>query len=734
MEENIDEIFDTNRTGKNVKHAKPKNNKNKKVILIIALIVLLLSVAVLVIKILLKDREPVSKENLVYSEFNPLISKLNDETYYIFGAKKDISFKITKQDKFSYQILDEEGTEIKTEIENDKDNSIIKAPEELYTPGKTYTLKIENGLFTDDELKSAKKIIFNITRPSANKYELKENVIVIDNANIENNKLKTQEVYKENDIIAIRQDGKIINSFKINKVNSDGTYDLTNPKTDEVFESIDYYGMEKINLSSFETNKELNAYLINKIQNQLVKYLADTVYAKENIEIKKPKWDKKTNQLKLSVIIDAPENTKLFENSILKQHKSDIEIFVAVSANLYKDVTLDKYDYAISMEYTFNNKVTLTSTNDKIVELNDNVRNNKTDYDATWLNEEYTKIENDKMDINKSFGKNIVYTEIPGLNIAFDFNFIINSDIKTILDGNMAGKMTTSAGINSNKDIYGNIIMTSQGNITSIGDGNTSIGYAAKTTLSYLDNLKLEANIIPVMHIESKSDIKDDSDKENIKITYEVKSNNVFNNSYNLDGIVNGDKVSKKIYDNKQELKTYEKKAEFTKKKEKKEEEFKYTAEEVRQKITEAYNELNSKGEWVINGGSIIMAFKSNKTIDVDNNKLIATWTYDGSATYTCSYDYLNKNMKCNNFKETQDYIKNACNAFHDDYLNYQETGEIDNEDAAEWENLYDSLESCYYEIILETEPKNYNEDFTKILDKAELTEKDLGVLKKTEE
>ena len=90
--------------------------------------------------------------------------------------------------------------------------------------------------------------------------------------------------------------------------------------------------------------------------------------------------------------------------------------------------------------------------------------------------------------------------------------------------------------------------------------------------------------------------------------------------------------------------------------------------------------------------------------------------------------------MKCNNFKETQDYIKNACNAFHDDYLNYQETGEIENEDAAEWENLYDSLESCYYEIILETEPKDYNEDFTKILDKAELTEKDLGVLNKTEE
>ena len=78
MEENIDEIFDTNKTVKNVKHAKPKNNKNKKVILIIALTMLLLSVAVLVIKILLKDREPVSKENLVYSEFNPLISKLND--------------------------------------------------------------------------------------------------------------------------------------------------------------------------------------------------------------------------------------------------------------------------------------------------------------------------------------------------------------------------------------------------------------------------------------------------------------------------------------------------------------------------------------------------------------------------------------------------------------------------------------------------------------------------------
>ena len=86
--------------------------------------------------------------------------------------------------------------------------------------------------------------------------------------------------------------------------------------------------------------------------------------------------------------------------------------------------------------------------------------------------------------------------------------------------------------------------------------------------------------------------------------------------------------------------------------------------------------------------------------------------------------------MSCDNYNAAKEYIKNVCDGFHDDYLNYIETGESDNDDAAEWPNLYDSLETCYYEIISNEEPKNYSEDFNKILNQAKLTEADLEVLK----
>ena len=725
MEENnlnVDEIFDT---GKGVNKTKKRTPKKRKIFIIIPLIIIILSVVVLLIK-LLKNDEPESKENLIYSEFEPLISKIDEDTYYIFGAKKDTSFKVNKKDNFTYQILDENNNNIMTELVNNDEDSIIKAPDELYTPGKTYTIKINNGTFSSDELKEAKKIIFNVARPAANNYALKEGTIAIDDIKIENDKLTTKETLKENDIVASKNDKKIINCYKITKVNADGTYSFINPKLDEVFDIIDYYGMEKINLSAFATNDELSAYLVNTVGNNLTKYFANTVYAKENIEINKPTWNKKNNELRLSIIIEAPENTKLFDRNI-KDHKTNIELYMSISANLYKDVSLDNYNYAIALNYTLNNKVNFENIDKRIIELDESIRKDKTDYDAKWLISDYEKIDNDIIDINKSLGNNIIYTEVPGLNLSFDLGFIINSDIKTILDGNMSGKIKTTMGIDSQENIYGSYMSTMQGNSTMIGENNVNLGYNSKVALSFLDAVYLESNLNPIMHIESKSDIKE----EDKKITYEVKGKTIFNTTYNLNGLVDNKKIEKKIYNNKEELKEYEKKIEFTNKEEKKEEkEYKYTKEEIRQKLKSAYDELNNNEEWTTSGGSIMIEFRGIKTIDVDNNKLINTVTYDGNTTYTCGYNYIDKTMSCDNYNAAKEYIKNVCDGFHDDYLNYIETGESDNDDAAEWPNLYDSLETCYYEIISNEEPKNYSEDFNKILNQAKLTEADLEVLK----
>ena len=736
MKENdfsIDEVFDTRKSTDKSNESKAKKHKrpvNKKIFIICG-IVLALIIAALIMYFIM-HKKPVPKENLVYTEFDPLITKLDDETFYIFGAKRDTKFEVVPSDNFSYQILDEEGNEISTNKENKNDKLIITAPNESYKEGQSYTIKINNGTFASNDLKEAKKIVFSIARPAANNYTIKDTVITLDNPKIENNKLVSTEEYKENDIIVATNKNKVIDSYKITKVNSDGTYDLTNPQIGEVFDTIDYYGMEKLNLSAFATNEELKNYLINTISKHILDSLVDTVYAKESIEIKEPVWNQKTQSLSFSVIIDAKENTKLFESSVLKNHQANVELYINVKANLYKNVTLTNYDYALSLEYTINNKININSIDNKIIELNDNIRNNKKDYDATWLLTDYSKIVNDKVEISKSLGNVIIQTDIPNLSVSLNPNFIMNTDLKAIINGNASGKIITTAGINSKKTLYGNIVFNGQGDGTSIGDGNIFTGFALNSSIKFL-NMKLDSNLNTLAYIESKADIKEkdnNDDKENKTINYEIKADIGYNINYNLTATIDAEKLNKKIFDNKKVLKTYEKQSTFTKQKEQKEETNKYTAEEVREKLKTAYNEIGEQEEWTVRGGAITVSFISEKTIDVDNNKLINTVTYDGSTSYTCNYDYLNKTINCDNFESTQNYIKNACDILHDDYLNYLETGEADNEDAIEWENLYDSLDSCYYETITKNAPTDYKEDFDKILNQAKLSDADLEVLK----
>ncbi len=741
MEENeifIDEVFDTGKgVGKNTRKERNKNRHiDKKKLFITLGIIIFLSILCLVVYLIVNNR-PTTKENLVYSEFDPLITKLDDETYYIFGAKSDITFEVSPKENFSYQILDD-NTEILTDKETKDNKVIIKFPSNSYTSGKTYTLKITNGSFTNDSFKNGKKIIFSIARPSSNSYTLKDDVKIIDDPKIENNKLTTSNTYKQNDLIAIRNNGKMIAGYKIAKVNNDGTYDLTTPQIDEIFSHIDYYGMEGLNLSAFATNEELQTYLINSINKSILASLVDTTYAKENIEIKEPVWDKKSQSLSFSIIIDSKENTKLLGDNILKNHKTKTELYVSVKANLYKDISLTNYNYALSLEYTINNKANFTSTNKQIVELNDNLKNNKKDYDATWLLSDYSKITNDKIKIEKSLGNILILTEVPGLNISFNPNFTMNTDIKGIFDGNVSGKITTTSGIDSHSGLYGNFSFNGQGDGTTIGDGNISFGFTSKTTLNFFD-ITLESNFNSTMYIDSKSTIKEKAnkdDKDTKIISYEVKADIGYNGIYNLNATANDEKLTKKITDSKKVLKPYQKQIEFTKTKEKKEEKkekvFKYTAEEVKQKLTAAYDELAANEEWSLNGGSVTVGFRYEKTIDVNNNKFVTTWTYDNSVSYTCSYDYLNKTMSCSNFENAQNYVKNTCDILHADYLNYLETGEVDNDDAMEWENLYDDIESCYYETIDRNEPTNYQEDIDKILTQAKLTENDLEVLKQS--
>ena len=698
-------------------------NDTKKKLIIYACIIIIIGIISIGIIILFKHTDKSPEKNLIYHEFEPLISKIDDETYYIFGAKKDISFEITPNDNFSYKLIDEDGNELLIDVVN----NVIKAPNDGYKDGTRYELTITNATFKDEKIKNAKKIIFNTIRPTIGGYTFSDNVKTQNDNNykIENDILTTSNKYELNDIVAIIKDNKV---YKITKVNNDNTYQVTIPKIEEVFKDIDYYGMEKVNLSSFVIDDKLKMYMMNIVKNSLIK----TVYAKENVEIKEAVWDDSNQTLNLTINITSNEKTNIFTSS-LNSHKLIAEMNITISANIYKDITIKHSEYALELNYEYNYKFNLKNNSDKINNLNNNFTNNIHENDLTWLLNDYSKIANDKLSNNINLGKTIVNTEVIGTNIELDLGLILDIDAKTIMNSSLSGNLNVTTGFN-NLDNYQNYIVVNSGEFSSIGNNNNRVGYYSNIVLTSLDKTDINSSINTLMYMDSTETIN--SKDNNKEAEYEVNGEN---GNY-LKITIN----DKNIIDKKLSVKTYNKKYTLVdnKKEEKKEEKpiespeekppivYKYTKEEIKRKLQTAYDELASLDTWTMRGGTFLIDFKSNKIIDVENNIFSAIYTYDGSVSYNCDYDYINKSMKCTNYNETKSYIKNICDEAYNDYQNFLVTGEIENEDNEEWENIYDSMDACYYEIIPSTEPLNFDEDFNKILTKANLTIQDLDVLK----
>ena len=53
---------------------------------------------------------------------------INDESYYMFGVNKDISFKIVKEENFSYKLVDRNNKEIDVSVIEEDNTATIMAP------------------------------------------------------------------------------------------------------------------------------------------------------------------------------------------------------------------------------------------------------------------------------------------------------------------------------------------------------------------------------------------------------------------------------------------------------------------------------------------------------------------------------------------------------------------------------------------------------------------------------
>lgn len=711
-----------------------KKRLNQKFLLIISIV---LVITILVIIVLFKIKSNQKVDNLVYEEFDAIGGKIDDNQYYIFGAKNDITFKVEKQDNFSYKIYDQDKKNVAFNCTEEDNILTIKYPYEFYDYGKTYYLEIENGKFLDDKYKDYNKIIFNVARPAKQSYTLNDNVINVNKKDItiDGNIIKTNNEYKDNDIIVVYDNEDIMEAYKIVKKKDNNQYEYVIPNMKEIFKEIDYYGKEKINLANFENDSNFNLFLMSTIKEKVLNGLASTVYAKENVTINKPIWNKKEQCLDVGITIDM-NNSKDF----LANHNTNIELTLSVSIDLYRNITIDNYDYALIINYKTKVNSNLKYINNDFNTFYETIKNkDKIDnFDTKWIEKNYSKLSNDKIKIDKSLGNINVPTKVPGLSLLLDLGVLFDIDTKCIITSSLSSDNTLVVGYNDNVGIYKDYTFNNNSSISFIGEDNSKIGSTINTNLYFLNIHKLNTKIMNGLFTNGKSTVTvDKKDDKDIGITFDISSNSGFYGKY----LVSANSTEETtLFENQESIAKYEKKFKLLKKQEeeKKDESsdenkvtYKYTSEQVREMLQQGYNSIKDKGEWNSSMGTMIIDLNTNKTIDVNKNEFVATWNYNnGAVSYSCTYNYVDNTMKCDNFDGSQNYIKDICNNLYNEYLKYQETGETEIDEAMEWEDMYGDLDSCYYEAISVTEPTDFKDDIKKILNETSLTFEDLEVLK----
>ena len=710
-----------------------KGKLNQKYLLIISIILIIILITIVV---LFKIKSNQKVDNLVYEEFDAIGGKIDDNQYYIFGAKNDITFKVEKKDNFSYKIFDQDKNEVIVNT-NEQDNILtIKYPNDFYDYGKLYYLEIENGTFLDNKYKDYNKIIFSIARPAKQSYTLNDNIINVNvnNITVGDKLIKTNNEYKDDDIILVYDNEEILKAYKIVKKKDNNQYEYVIPNMKEIFKDIDYYGKERINLDTFENDSNFNLFLISTIKEKILNSLASTVYAKENVTINKPVWNKREQCLDVGITIDMNNS-----NEFLANHNTKIELTLSVSIDLYRNITIDNYDCALVINYKTNVNSNLKHINNdfnnfyEIIKDKDKIDN----FDTKWIEENYGKLSNDIVKIDKSLGNANVPTKVPGLYLSLDLGVLFDIDTKSIITSSLTSDNTLVVGYN-NVGIYKDYTFNNNSSINFIGEDNSKIGSTINTNLDFLNIYKLNTKLMNGLYTNGKSTVTvDKKDDKDISITFDISGNSGFYGKY----LVSTNSTEEtNLFDNQEAIAKYEKKVKLLKKQEeeKKDERsdenkvtYKYTSDQVRKMLQQGYDSLKDKGEWNSSMGTMIIDLKTNKTIDVNKNEFTATWNYNYEASsYSCTYNYVDNTMKCDNFEESQNYIKGICNNLYNEYLKYQKTGETEIDEAMEWEDMYGELDSCYYEAISVNEPTDFKDDIKRILDEASLTFEDLEVLK----
>ena len=212
---------------------------------------------------------------------------MEDGTYYVQDAPNNIRFQVTSEDNSLYRITNSNGEKVSSKIVADNGKKFIQA-ENNYNEGETYLLELSEGInFTDNAIKYAKTLKFNITEREKSDYELNENVkrdINTSNLQVqENNGVKTVDIsnteYKTNDILIINNYPYKIDSIENNIAS------LSKPDLSDIYKDLDLHKKDNINFNNIEINDEFKDQIEVGIRNsEFYKLLESEVYAAEDVK------------------------------------------------------------------------------------------------------------------------------------------------------------------------------------------------------------------------------------------------------------------------------------------------------------------------------------------------------------------------------------------------------------------------------------------------------------------
>lgn len=467
-----------------------KNNKKLYALLIFIVIVLITCISAEAYIYLKNNSKSDSLNSLKY------VGILEDGTYYISKAPKNIRFQINSTDNSSYILKDEKENIIETRIISEKGKNLIETVNN-YNEGETYYLELVNTNFTEERFKDAKKVKFKIEEPEKANYTLSDKVkFVSSDMEIQNQDgVKTivlnNNEYSPNDILIKGNENEFNDAYKISEI-KDGVAYLVAPEIAEIYEDIDLYKEYQVNFQNVEINEEFKDQIkVGVKKSALYQFLVNESYAADNTDVNIT-VDKGDNNIKIGITITVPASGRAFLGiPALANHDVNFNFTIDLTSNTITDIQKDSnvgLDVSITEKIDFG--ISLTSK-ENVVKDTEGI--SEEEYEKV-IKELIKQLQCSSMDTTEGDPRitGMKYNlGIPGIDVYFDIYFPVSLSMQVNLAYNQHIEFKQNMGIimNEKEEVtpYSTIAMTSAtSDFNMVGKAELKAGLGVNIGISFI--------------------------------------------------------------------------------------------------------------------------------------------------------------------------------------------------------------------------------------------------------